>query len=107
MFDFEDTLNPHLVASVLKKYIRDRPFSTVPYRCYRSAILIHDSLPDKYAPFSTEECKSFIEHLPDDKQDLFRTVMKFVTFVYKCYSLHLLFIVSAFQKQVFEEDFGF
>jgi len=75
MFEFKTGLNPHLVASVLKKYIRDRPFSTVPYRCYRSAILIHDALPDKYAPFSVEECKAFIDSLPDDKPDLFRLVV--------------------------------
>jgi len=78
MFDFQAQMSPHLVASVLKKYIRDRPFSTVPYRCYRSAILIHDSLPDKYAPFSVDECKSFIDHLPEDKQELFRMVLKYL-----------------------------
>jgi len=76
LFDFHAELNPHLVASVLKKYIRDRPFATVPYRCYRSAILRHDSLPDKYAPFTVEECKAFIESLPDDKPQLFRLVVK-------------------------------
>jgi len=80
MFDLTDSLSPHLVASVLKKYLRDRPFSTVPYRCFRSAILIHDSLPEKekFGPFSVDECRSFIEHLPDDKQDLFRMVIRYL-----------------------------
>jgi len=75
LLDLKAELNPHLVASVLKKYIRDRPFATVPYRCYRSAVLKHDSLPDKYVPFSVEECKAFIDSLPDDKPDLFRLVV--------------------------------
>jgi len=92
LFDFNAELNPHLVASVLKKYIRDRPFATVPYRCYRSAILKHDSLPDKYAPFSVEECKAFIDSLPDDKPDLFRLVV--------CY----LKKVSAFKEQTKMSD---
>ena len=106
MFDFDDSLNPHLVASVLKKYIRDRPFSTVPYRCYRSAILIHDSLPDKYAPFSLEECKSFIEHLPDDKQELFRMVVKLVIYCFQFQFLNILessfFGVDRYLKKISE-----
>ena len=78
MFDLSETLSPHLVASVLKKYLRDRPFATVPYRCYRSAMLIHESLTDKYAPFSAEECKSFIMNIPGEKQLLFITITRFV-----------------------------
>ena len=82
MFELNDKLNPHLVASVLKKYLRDRPFSTVPYRCFRSAVLLHDALPDKekFGPFSIDECRSFIEHLPEDKQELFRLIIRFVFF---------------------------
>ena len=82
MFELSETLNPHLVASVLKKYLRDRPFATVPYRCYRSAMLIHESLTDKYAPFSAEECKSFVMNLPGEKQLLFITIARFVFFFF-------------------------
>ena len=80
MFELSETLNPHLVASVLKKYLRDRPFATGPFRCYRSAMLIHESLTDKYAPFSAEECKSFVMNLPGEKQLLFITIARFVFF---------------------------
>ena len=79
MFELSETLSPHLVASVLKKYLRDRPFATVPYRCYRSAMLIHESLTDKYAPFSAEECKNFVMNLPGEKQLLFITIARFVS----------------------------
>lgn len=113
MFDLSETLSPHLVASVLKKYLRDRPFATVPYRCYRSAMLIHESLTDKYAPFSAEECKSFIMNIPGEKQLLFITITRFVFSSKKnpqASKVFLLFIcVFCFSlcQQVLEEDLGF
>ena len=78
MFELNDSLSPHLVASVLKKYLRDRPFATVPYWCYRSAVLIHESLPDKNAPYSADECKNFVGNLPSEKQVLFIAVVRYL-----------------------------
>ena len=96
LLDLKAELNPHLVASVLKKYIRDRPFATVPYRCYRSAVLKHDSLPDKYVPFSVEECRAFIDSLPDDKPDLFRVVVTFVSLSCGLVIIRLIIIILWF-----------
>lgn len=110
MFDLSETLSPHLVASVLKKYLRDRPFATVPYRCYRSAMLIHESLTDKYAPFSAEECKSFVMNLPGEKQLLFITIIRFVSSTdrsHRCLSFLFYlfsFVCAPLTQQVLEKD---
>ena len=78
MFELNTTLSPHLVASVLKKYLRDRPFATVPYWCYRSAVLIHEALPDKTGEYSADECKNFVSNLPSEKQALFLAVVRYL-----------------------------